>query len=59
MNERPEKGDFCYVDLVGRGTFEGIVVASGRDYEVRLKDTGEVVEAPNSEVWTAPPTPSV
>lgn len=53
---RPKKGDFCYVDLPGEGTHEGKVVASGRDYKIRLKETGKVVEAPNSAVWTAYPS---
>lgn len=53
---RPKPGQFCYVDLTGRGTFEGIVVSAGEDYEIRLRTTDEVVTAPNSEVWTAPPS---
>lgn len=52
----PKEGEFCYVDLVGEGTFEGTVVSSGRDYEIRLKSEDRVVEAPNSCVWTAPPS---
>jgi hypothetical protein len=52
----PEKGEFCYVDLVGEGTKAGTVVSSGRDYEIRLKAEDRVVEAPNSCVWTAPPS---
>jgi hypothetical protein len=54
MSHQLDEGDFCYVDLVGRGTFEGTVVSVGKDYEIRLKATDEVVTAPNSEVWTAP-----
>lgn len=51
-----EEGEFCYVDLVGRGTYEGTVVSAGRDYEIKLKATEEVVTAPNSEVWTTFPS---
>jgi len=54
MPNRLTEGDFCYVDLVGRGTFEGKVVSVGKDYEIRLQMNGEVVTAPNSAVWTAP-----
>lgn len=53
---RPEEGDFCYVDLPGEGTVEGTVVKSGRNYEIRRKDSGETVEAPDSAVWTAFPS---
>jgi hypothetical protein len=56
---RPAEGDFCYVDLPGDGTYEGEVVASGRDYKIRLKDTGKVVEAPNSAVWSAFPSSGI
>jgi uncharacterized Fe-S cluster-containing radical SAM superfamily enzyme len=54
MSDRPEEGEFCYVDLVGDGTYEGEVVSKGRDYVIRLKKNGNVVEAPDSCVWTAP-----
>lgn len=53
---RPREGDFCYVDLPGEGTKEGTVVASGKDYTIRLKSSDKVVEAPNSAVWTAVPS---
>jgi hypothetical protein len=60
MNDRPEKSDFCYVDIAARGTFEGTVLSAGKDYMIRLeKDDEEVVTVPNSAVWTAPPTPEV
>jgi hypothetical protein len=53
----PEKGDFCYVDLTARGTYEGKVLSAGKDYTVQLRESDEIVEAPNSEVWTAPMPP--
>lgn len=56
MSDRPKAGDFCYVDLVGRGTFEGTVVSAGKNYEIRLKANDETVEAPDSAVWTTEPS---
>lgn len=59
VTERPQEGDFCYVGLAGRGTFEGEVVSAGKDYKIRLKTSDELVEVPNSEVWTAPPMEAI
>lgn len=52
MNDMPIPGELCYVDLTGEGTYEGEVISEGRNYVVRILETDELVNVPDSAVWT-------
>lgn len=51
---KASEGEFCYVKLVTEGVREGEVISTGKNYELRLRDSDRVVVAPESSIWTAP-----